>query len=486
MAPLLVGDPRDLFSASSQEAWRKFKRHLKEMSRLGVEAVTTDLWWGLIETAPGVFDWTYYDKLAKTIIEAGLEWIPILSFHRCGGNIGDTVHVPINNWVWNELKQITLVKDVRDLKFVSEQDNTSDEFISFWMTRHALPLYERVMRAFQAHYAKLADHIAEINVSLGPAGELRYPSYNSHDDGTDYPARGALQCYSQPAYESFFVWALGKYGNVHGLDRAWGTNIAGGQEVRPPSNPAEFYQRGDHWDIQYGRDFFEWYSSSLIDHGRLMLRLALSVFGADDSPLAGIDIGAKVPGVHWRTGKREGDRVVLGDRLAELAAGLLRTGINDWDHDDQGRGYRPLIKLLAELQDNPNTRVVLHFTCLEMPDGEGGPEANSVARTLVTWVGAEADRQGVPVKGENAVWWNLPLHNAWRLMRSHLAVPSQEEHYEGLTILRMGNVAENDVANEEMARTIAFAKSRDALAEMPDNRSTPNLPGPDMGLLATA
>lgn len=461
MAPLVVGDPHDLFSGPSQEAWRKFKRHLQEMKRLGVEAVTTDVWWGLIETAPGIFDWTYYDKLASEVIDAGLKWIPILSFHRCGGNIGDTVFVPIKPWVWSELKSITGYTDEHDLKFVSEQGNTSDEYISFWNTVHALPLYERVMLAFRSHFAHLADHIAEINVSLGPAGELRYPSYNSHDDGADYPARGSLQCYSRPAIESFRKWVFNKYHNAEGIDRAWGTNVVGGQEINPPSNPAEFFQRGDHWDITYGRDFFEWYSTILFNHGRMVLRLALSVFAADDSPLAGIDIGAKVPGVHWRTGRREGDRVVLGDRLAELAAGLLRTGFNDWDHDDQGRGYRPLMNLLAELQDNPNSRVVLHFTCLEMPDGEGGPEANSVARTLVTWVGAEADRQGVPIKGENAVWWTLPKHESWTLMRSHLDLPGQEEHYQGLTILRMGNVAENRVANDEMARTIEVVKNQD-------------------------
>jgi hypothetical protein len=38
----------------------------------------------------------------------------------------------------------------------------------------------------------------EINVPAGPSGELRYPSYNAHDQGSGYPTRGALQSLLPP------------------------------------------------------------------------------------------------------------------------------------------------------------------------------------------------------------------------------------------------------------------------------------------------
>lgn len=463
MAPLLVGDPHDMDSDASQSAWAEFDRHLRLMKKLGIKAVSTDVWWGLIYDPSGNYRWDYYDRIVEHIVDAGLKWMPILSFHQCGGNVGDDVFVPIPQSVWSRL--ITLAKarglfksivglTERDFKYVSEQGHECDEYISVWATALALELFEETMLAFRSHFADRAEHIAEINISLGPAGELRYPSYNSHDNDTDYPTRGALQCYSRLAIRSFEQWALKKYGTHEGIDAAWGTSTAKGQKVQPPTNVAEFFGRSDHRKIQYGRDFFDWYAQSLREHGRTVLRKALAIFSAADSPMKGIDIGAKVPGIHWRTGKKQGNKVILGDRLAELAAGLIQTSGDDWDSDDRGRGYRPLMKLFKDLQGGEN-RLVLHFTCLEMPDGEGAERnANSVARSLVNWVGREAQHQAVPIKGENAVAWNLPIRASWQRMTEHLALPGSPGFYHGLTILRMSDIAEGEVAREETQKMV--------------------------------
>lgn len=522
MAPLTVGDPRDLNSAASREAWDGFERRLAKMKALQVDAVTTDVWWGLIEAEEGKFDWSYYDQLAKYITDAGLKWIPILSFHQCGGNVGDNVFVEIPKWVFPKIAA-KASGNARDVKFVSEQGNESNEYVSFWATHLVLDNYVSMMKAFRDHFASYAPHIVEINISLGPSGELRYPSYNSHDTNTDFPNRGALQCYSKLAVDSFRNFALAKYTDLAGVDKAWGTKTATGQVIQPPSNPEQFLNNGQHKDLQYGRDFFDWYSDSLIDHGRTVMRAAQSVFGAEDSPMKGIDLGAKVPGIHWQTGKRVfsreaalkvvrhkldkglpeigkhatdavsykesveafvdtvlaeslsvnfdpddhdgaiGGEIVLGSRFPELAAGLIRTSRGDWQSDQDGRGYRPLIKLFAELQSAG--RVVLHFTCLEKADGEDQDRnARSVARSLVRWVGAEAHQQGVPLKGENAVSWSLPVRKSWHIMQTHLdwlnkasrAAFSQDlvpgNYYQGVTILRMDDVADGDVARDEMGK----------------------------------
>lgn len=547
MGQLLVGDPFTPGSAASQEARAKFVKHLQEMKRLGVQGVSIDFWWGLIQPEEGPIDWTkpgakYYDWIVNTIIAAGLKVIPILSMHQCGGNVGDDVFVPIPKWVWEKLAR--LLGDANFAKFVSEQGNVCDEFVSFWATHLILADYLAFVTSFRDHFADRAEQIAEINISLGPAGELRYPSYNSHDKGVDYPTRGALQCYSKLALESFRLFAISKYGSLEGIDNVWGTNLVGGQQLLPPSNPKQFFADSDHLDMQYGRDFFDWYAEQPIKHARLVLKGVFDILASDDSPMKGIDIGVKVPGIHWLTGRlvfdakvtsamleqevaeliqqytlenaagtdatafgaklatkisdhirmrtqnwvpnTDGGTLQLGSRLAELAAGLIRTSDHsDWDKDDAGHGYRPLIKLFAEFEGNRNSRLVMHFTCLEMPDGEGMERgADSIASSLVQWVGEEATRQGVPIKGENAVSWTLPDPDAWHRMRSHLLRRQGTTHkpalgqptgrmrnlvglYEGLTVLRMNHVAEDPVAHKEMAKTVAYVADADVEETQP-------------------
>ena len=460
MAPLVVGNPQAPDSTESQSAWSEFDRQLREIKKLGAEAVTTDVWWGLIEPAEGVFDWSYYDRLSNHIIAAGLNWIPILSFHQCGGNIGDTVTVLLPAWVWTKLARI-LNDNADAAKYVSEQGNSSNEYVSVWATQLVLGNYRAVMKAFQDHYAEKANHIAEINISLGPAGELRYPSYNSHDKGTDYPTRGALQAYSGLARKSFYDAIMRKYGDMSGVDRAWGKPLdPSGHKIEPPRDVEHFFKNQNHINGQYGRDFFDWYADSLLEHGHTVLTVALDVFGGEGAAFKGIDVGAKVPGVHWRMGFWKGNQVELADRLAELSAGLIRSSFNDWK-DSNGWGYRPLVSLFNQVSKSSNTnRVVLHFTCLEMPDGDGAPGVNSLAYSLVRWVGKEAQRQGVTVKGENALNFHLYEKNCWDRIRSHLAFPGNNGAYEGITFLRMSDVLGSPVGRSEFGRLVSQVPPR--------------------------
>jgi len=46
---------------------------------MGVLAVSTDVWWGLVEKDKDSYDWTYYDKLFQYITDAGLKIHPIMS-----------------------------------------------------------------------------------------------------------------------------------------------------------------------------------------------------------------------------------------------------------------------------------------------------------------------------------------------------------------------------------------------------------------------
>lgn len=451
MAPLLVADPAGLNKDETRLAWSQFDQQLAIAKRLGAQAVSVDVWWGLVEKLERQYDWSYYDEISDHIINAGLKWVPIMSLHQCGGNIGDTVNVALPNWIWTKLSSMVSSHDPNSVKYVSEQGNSSPEYVSCWATDLVLDDYRAFFASFQAHFSSKASHIAEINISLGPAGELRFPSYNSHDKGTDYPTRGALQCYSDLARQSFVDFVMAKYGNREGVRKAWGEF----ENIEPPRDVDAFFAHKIHVNTQYGRDLFDWYGDSLFQHGRKVMSAALATFSNDSAPFAGIDLGAKVPGIHWRMGHWEDDRLVLSDRLAELNAGLIRT--SDWNRSgDESRGYSRIVGLFRDFQlIKPGTRVVLHFTCLEMADGEN----ESLAYQLVRWVGAEANRQGVVIKGENALNYTLFNPESWKRLRSAMSL------YAGLTILRINDVVDNDVARGgflETARALAAIDASDS------------------------
>jgi beta-amylase len=452
MAPLVVGDPENLNSPESQKAWAEFDRLLQEAKKMGLHAISTDVWWGLIEKNKQDFNWQYYDKVSDHIIKAGLKWVPILSFHQCGGNVGDNVNISLPEWVWKEIASKANL-DPEALKFKSEEGHTSKEFISFWADHLAKESYESVMKNFQDHFGAKAPHIGEINISMGPAGEMRYPSYNAHDPDAGYPTRGRLQAYSDLAINSFRQWALKKHNGIEGLRTAWGLPNLTEDQIKPPSDPQGFFDRNDHINLQYGRDFFDWYSDSLIDHGRSMLTSALDVFGKKGSSFYGIDIGAKIPGVHWRFGHWENGAVVFEKRLAELAAGLIRTSLGDWNRD--GHGYNPIFSMVKDVQPGrpgQGNRIVPVFTCLELPDGQDAEQhPESMPHTLATWVGQAAENMGLWLKGENALSGALYNNFDWDLMDNLLDLPNQfNGTYHGLTFLRLGDVVDNQVARAKI------------------------------------
>ncbi len=72
---------------------------LSTLKTAGVEGVMVDVWWGIVEREPGVYDFSAYQRLFEKVREAGLKIQAVMSFHAAGGNVGDTCTIPLPKWV---------------------------------------------------------------------------------------------------------------------------------------------------------------------------------------------------------------------------------------------------------------------------------------------------------------------------------------------------------------------------------------------------
>ncbi len=395
MAPLFMTTPAEM---------QAFGALLDEAKDIGVNAVTVDVWWGVVEGAGDQqFDWSYYDQVFQTIRGKGLKIVPILSFHRCGGGPGDDCDIPLPAWVPTHFTGFGLAAD--DLAFESETGTKQDDAIAPWATEHpaVLQQYTQFMAAFAQHFAAIAGDFVELNVSLGPTGELRYPAYNA-SDGWSYPDRGNFQAYSALARQRFRDWALASFGGLSGVSNRWGIPLASADEIRPPGGhlpggtrrAQSFVDTQAYRNSQYGRDFIDWYHQSLVGHGKRVLLAADAAFGGG---LASIDLGIKLPGVHWQI------KCTPHPRIAEITAGMVRTSL-DLAPTDAARpdahGYKSIMEMIDQVKQAAGRNVVLHFTALEM-DNDPGCVGTSMAEALVFWISHGAADHDITHKGENAL-----------------------------------------------------------------------------------
>ncbi|MGZ3792762.1 MAG: family 14 glycosylhydrolase [Bdellovibrio sp.] len=416
MAPLQVPD------------WSVFENQLDTVKSYGVNAVSVDVWWGKVEqNGDNVFDWNYYDTIFSKIKSHGLKIVPIFSFHKCGGNVGDECNIPLPQWLYKKYDNASFQGvqiNADDLKYKSEQGNYSEETVQLWADQLVANDYVNFVKAFKNHFTSYENDFLEINVSAGPAGELRYPSYNSHDKGTGYPTRGALQSYSRLAKLDFQNKMIAKYSNLENINKTWNTNLTSLDQVQPPSNGDNFFFSGDYRNTQYGKDFIDWYNGSLVEHGRFLVGLVIENLKGS---FASAKIGFKIPGVHWQMANP------VAPRTAEIAAGLIQTSI-DFKTNSTGHGYAKIISLAKDLE-KLGRPVVLHFTCLEMDD-QNTENVYSLAKSLVFWVAREAARQHVEIKGENALSGGVSSDWGWNNTENAFTYAA----YAGFTALRINDV----------------------------------------------
>ncbi|ANE45328.1 hypothetical protein SY83_02140 [Paenibacillus swuensis] len=380
--------------------WNNFKNQLITLKNNGFAAVTTDVWWGKFEPTNNGFVWNdtnaNYLKLAQTVQEAGMKWIPILSFHQCGGNVGDDCNIPLPSWVWSG-------GTADDRKFKSEQGNYSNEYLSIWYSG-AYTQYEEAMQSFKDNFLTSYGSIIEkIYISMGPAGELRYPSYNSHDSGCGYPNRGCWQSFSTPAKNDFIASMQALTGsNLATLNTRWGSSLTNWNQVSPPTDGNTFWT-GNGVTSQYGKDYLNWYQGELLAHFDTFMTKAHTKLDA-----FGVRIGAKVAGVHWKGAE------VSGNTMLHSA--------------EQPAGYYNYDQILQKFKDR---NADLTFTCLESQNSTGSP-VYSYAKDLVIKVADIAKAKGVNIFGENALAFSGDT-GKYEQVAEHLF----NRNFKGYTHLRM-------------------------------------------------
>jgi hypothetical protein len=298
--------------------------------------------------------------------------------------------------------------------------------------------FKNFYRQFARHFASY-DGIIELNLSLGPSGELRFPSYLAGDPRSDFPTRGAFAFYGEAAANSFREFVLEKYGGLEGVNEAWKdilpsplTNI---EEIRVPDpstlgNPdatTGFFAEGHHVK-RYGKDLFDWYHGALIRSGELQLTWAAEVF---KETFPGVPLSMKIPGVHWRTAKNS-------DRAAELAAGLISTGKSTFSTEPEklGDAYESILSMVKRVTEKTGVEIVTVFTAVEMLDDPEAFNSKSMAESLAGGVIRLARSMGLKIYGENALAQSLSLPWAWDVMLRHF-----ERGMNGVVLLRLQNVA---------------------------------------------
>ncbi|XWS35785.1 hypothetical protein CRYUN_Cryun20dG0025700 [Craigia yunnanensis] len=232
---------------------------LRILKSVNVDGVMIDCWWGIVEThTPQVYNWSGYKRLFQIVRDLGLKLQMstsalsnaqvVMSFHECGGNVGDDVHIPLPQWV-SEIGQSN-----PDIYFTDREGRRNSESLTWGIDkeqvlkgRTAVEVYFDYMRSFHVEFDEffVDGIISEIKVGLGPCGELRYPSYPAKHVWR-YPGIGEFQC-----YDKYLLKRLSKAAEIRGHSFwARGPDKAGSYNSTPQET--EFFRDGGDYDSYYG------------------------------------------------------------------------------------------------------------------------------------------------------------------------------------------------------------------------------------------
>ncbi|CAL9764108.1 unnamed protein product [Musa acuminata subsp. burmannicoides] len=368
--PVFVMLPLDVVSVDNTlKKPEELRKRLKHLSNANVDGVMVDVWWGIVEgKGPKLYDWSAYKDLFRMVQEEGLKLQAIMSFHNC---VEGNVNIPMPPWI------LEVGKSNPDIYYTNRRGTRNQEYLTIgvdnqpiFQERTAVEVYRDFMKSFRENMADFLDAgvITDVEVGLGPSGELRYPSY-PEAQGWVFPGIGEFQCYDKYMKREFKEAAT-----VAGHPE-WDLPDDAGEYNSSPKSTKFFAAKGTYL-MNSGKFFLTWYSNKLIMHGDQILDAANEAFLG-----CKVKIVAKATGIHWWY---QDD-----SHAAELTAGYYN--LNDRD------GYRPIARMLARHD------AILNFTCAEMINSEQIKMAMSGAEELVQQVFSAAWREGIEVACENAL-----------------------------------------------------------------------------------
>lgn len=361
--------------------------YLNKLADINIHGVMVDVWWGICEPSPGEYDFSCYVHLAKICLSAGLKLQAVMSFHACGGNIGDAVNIPLPEWVLD-------AGDIHKFWFVDRTGNENREYISFGADHEpVLPVErtyvsakqgERMRTPMQAYTSfinafvsamqsegLMGRTVTELQVGLGPCGELRYPSYPL--SRWAFPGIGEFQCFDRYLLSDLSA-AVRRNGSLKLLPSELPPKATGSYNDVPMSTA--FFK--SNMFSSTGSFFLEWYSSQLLRHATDLLQEVRCVIPKNED---NVRIAIKISGVHWWK--------LSKSRAAEATCGYISSS------------GRPIYNDIAKLLRVNNA--TLDFTCLEMRTIDQPMKAYCGPRQLVAEVFNCAFKEGIAVAGENAL-----------------------------------------------------------------------------------
>ncbi|KAK8445917.1 hypothetical protein SEVIR_9G407700v4 [Setaria viridis] len=307
---LFVGLPADVVVSDGRGVCRPraVSAALRALKLLGVDGVELPVSWAAVQPGPGGwFEWAGYRAIAAMVCDAGLDLRVSL---RTDGDA-------LPEWVADAAAADP------DVLFTDRSGHRREGCLSFAVDELPVLLGKSPLEAYEAFFRSFADEfndllgstITDVTVSLGPNGELRYPSYPPGNNGSadGYSGVGEFQC-----YDMYMLARLKRHAESSGQP-LWGLSGPhdGPRYDESPESSAFFREPGGSWNTAYGEFFLSWYAGELLAHGDRVLAAASRAFAGKP-----VELSAKVP-------------LLCGSRpAAEVTAGL---------HG----GYVPVAKMFA-------------------------------------------------------------------------------------------------------------------------------------------
>jgi len=264
-----------------------------------------------------------------------------------------------------------------DIWYIDQNGETDQEYMSLGVDHQALfdgrtgvMIYSDFMGNFSSTFSSYIQSgvIDQVQIGLGPAGEMRYPSYQLQDNRWQYCGIGAFQC-----YDKYMLANLQESAQQNGNPWTSPPSNAGFYNSEPSQTQFFSDNQPNNYASPFGSFFLGWYSQQLIQHGDDILNAANSIF----SPM-GLAVAAKVSGIHWWYDTYS--------HAAECTAGYFNT--------DSHNAYLTIAQMFAKY------KVDFDFTCLEMTDSSN---CDSQPQELVKQTIQASQQAGIAFDGENAL-----------------------------------------------------------------------------------